>query len=105
MHPHATCAAQSNIHSKGFRSLQEGEVVEFDVEHGQDGRVKAVNVTGPGGGPIQVKFFLDDDDGLSPHGHQGYLQRLYNMFQRSEAHQCIRASHMGVPSAEGFRVY
>ena len=66
MHPHATFAAQSNIHSKGFRSLQEGEVVEFDVEHGQDGRVKAVNVTGPGGGPIQVGSFLGGDDGLPP---------------------------------------
>ncbi|PNW81973.1 hypothetical protein CHLRE_06g268600v5 [Chlamydomonas reinhardtii] len=40
---------QTNINSEGFRSLREGEVVEFEVEAGPDGRSKAVNVTGPGG--------------------------------------------------------
>lgn len=44
---------QSNINAQGFRSLREGEAVEFDVEAGPDGRSKAVNVSGPGGAPPQ----------------------------------------------------
>ena len=40
---------QSSIRAEGFRSLREGEVVEFDVEPGEDGRNKAINVSGPGG--------------------------------------------------------
>ncbi|XP_059296844.1 cold shock protein 2-like isoform X1 [Lycium ferocissimum] len=44
---------QSGIRSEGFRSLAEGEPVEFDVESGDDGRTKAVNVTGPGGAPVK----------------------------------------------------
>lgn len=40
---------QTNISSEGFRSLREGEAVEFEIEAGPDGRSKAVNVTGPGG--------------------------------------------------------
>ncbi|PNH03642.1 Glycine-rich protein 2 [Tetrabaena socialis] len=40
---------QTNISSEGFRSLREGEAVEFEVEGGPDGRSKAVSVSGPGG--------------------------------------------------------
>jgi len=40
---------QSAIHSSGFRSLAEGEELEYDVEQGHDGRLKASNVTGPKG--------------------------------------------------------
>uniref|UniRef100_A0A7S1SU53 CSD domain-containing protein n=1 Tax=Tetraselmis chuii TaxID=63592 RepID=A0A7S1SU53_9CHLO len=40
---------QSSIHSQGFRSLDENEDVEYDLEQGNDGRLKAVNVTGPNG--------------------------------------------------------
>jgi cold shock CspA family protein len=41
---------QSNIHAKGFRSLGEGEDVEFDLESDpQRGKSYAVNVTGPNG--------------------------------------------------------
>eukprot|EP00854_Cymbomonas_tetramitiformis_P001947 gene1947-2630_t len=36
---------QSDLHAEGFRSLQEGEQVEFTVETGEDGRAKAVDVT------------------------------------------------------------
>lgn len=40
---------QTAIVSDGFRSLREGEAVEFFVETSDDGRQKAVNVTGPEG--------------------------------------------------------
>ncbi|GER35879.1 cold shock protein 1 [Striga asiatica] len=44
---------QSAVKSEGFRSLAEGEAVEFVVEQGNDGRDKAANVTGPGGAAVK----------------------------------------------------
>lgn len=45
---------QSSLYAEGFRSLAEGEEVEFDVEtNPQNGKTKAVNVTGPGGVAVQ----------------------------------------------------
>jgi len=43
---------QSSIKSPGFRSLGEDEKVEYSLESDDKGRVKAVNVTGPSGGPV-----------------------------------------------------
>ena len=40
---------QTAILSEGFRSLKDGENVEFTVETAGDGRTRAVNVTGPNG--------------------------------------------------------
>jgi len=41
---------QTAIHAQGFRSLEEGEHVEFDREmNPEKGKPKAVNVTGPSG--------------------------------------------------------
>ena len=48
-------AVQTSIITEGFRSLAEGEQVEFFVESGDDGRTKAVQVTGPAGAPPQVR--------------------------------------------------
>jgi hypothetical protein len=48
---------QSNIATEGFRSLREGETVEYDVESIADGRAKAINVTGPDGAAPQVRYF------------------------------------------------
>lgn len=53
-HLHLEPVLQTSIQAEGFRSLREGEEVEFDVEPGDDGRNKAVNVTGPGGAPPLV---------------------------------------------------
>ncbi|GLT42906.1 hypothetical protein SLA2020_168830 [Shorea laevis] len=44
---------QSSIRSEGFRSLGEGEQVEFVIESSDDGRTKAVDVTGPNGNPVR----------------------------------------------------
>jgi len=47
---------QSAIQTDGFRSLREGEAVEFEVEAAAPGgRSKAVRVTGPEGAPVQVR--------------------------------------------------
>ena len=46
---------QSNLEMEGFRSLREGESVEFVTEIAPDGRQKAIKVTGPGGASPQVK--------------------------------------------------
>mmetsp|Transcript_146286 Transcript_146286/g.467386 ORF Transcript_146286/g.467386 Transcript_146286/m.467386 type:complete len:132 (-) Transcript_146286:330-725(-) len=44
----------SNIQSEDFRSLAEGEEVEFDVEKDQrSGKLAAVRVTGPGGAGVK----------------------------------------------------
>eukprot|EP00906_Rhabdomonas_costata_P010694 RCo015044 len=43
---------QTEVKSEGFRSLQEGEAVEFDTTTDR-GREKAVSVTGPHGVPVK----------------------------------------------------
>lgn len=43
---------QTQIRKQGFRSLQIGEKVEFDIETKEDGRKQAVNVTGPNGADV-----------------------------------------------------
>jgi len=44
----------SAIQSDGFKSLAEGEVVEFNVEYDErKGKTSAANVTGPGGSQVQ----------------------------------------------------
>ncbi|KAE8698726.1 Cold shock protein 2 [Hibiscus syriacus] len=43
---------QSSIRSEGFRSLADGEEVEFVIES-SGGKTKAVEVSGPNGNPVQ----------------------------------------------------
>eukprot|EP00633_Aureoumbra_lagunensis_P003093 CAMPEP_0197286688 /NCGR_PEP_ID=MMETSP0890-20130614/2267_1 /TAXON_ID=44058 ORGANISM="Aureoumbra lagunensis, Strain CCMP1510" /NCGR_SAMPLE_ID=MMETSP0890 /ASSEMBLY_ACC=CAM_ASM_000533 /LENGTH=135 /DNA_ID=CAMNT_0042755305 /DNA_START=58 /DNA_END=465 /DNA_ORIENTATION=- len=44
---------QTQIHAQGFRSLAEGETVEFDEETDSSGRKRAIGVTGPDGDYVQ----------------------------------------------------
>lgn len=44
---------QTDIHAQDFRSLQEGEVVEYVVITEEDGRKKATQVTGPDGAHVK----------------------------------------------------
>lgn len=60
---------QTSIHAEGFRSLREGEVVEFLVESSDDGRTKALAVTGPGGSFVQGASYRRD--GYSGGGRGG----------------------------------
>lgn len=60
----------SAIAGDGFKTLAEGEAVEFDVVTDSSGRRKAVNVTGPSGGPVK-----GDQQRASGGGQRGYSSR------------------------------
>ncbi|PHT39640.1 hypothetical protein CQW23_18494 [Capsicum baccatum] len=49
---HLNIRPGSRIRSEGFRSLAEGESVEYEVENGSDRCTKAVGVTGPDGAAV-----------------------------------------------------
>jgi hypothetical protein len=48
--------------AEGFRSLADGEAVEFRVEQDDQGRRKAVRVTGPDGADVQGAPFRPSND-------------------------------------------
>ena len=43
---------QTSIQTEGYRSLAQGEAVEFQL-HEENGRTKAIHVTGPDGADVQ----------------------------------------------------
>jgi cold shock CspA family protein len=53
---------QSEIQSEGFRSLADGENVEFEPEEDSSGRVKATKVSGPGGAQVEGAPFRPSND-------------------------------------------
>ena len=57
---------QRNVQKKGFRSLLVGEPVEFEMGKMQDGKLEALQVSGPGGaepkGQKRPSSDSDDDD-------------------------------------------
>ena len=53
---------QRDVQKTGFRSLKEGEQVEFDVAAMEDGRLHGVRVSGPGGVDVQGLPPKDDSD-------------------------------------------
>ena len=52
---------QTNINVSGFRSLAEGEAVEFKTVT-ENGKTKAVDVTGPDGSDVKGAPFRAEDD-------------------------------------------
>ena len=59
---------QTSIKAEGFRSLDEGEAVEYTIETSAEGRTKALNVTGPGGSFVKGAARRDSYGG----GRGGY---------------------------------
>lgn len=63
------CKLQTAIQADGFRSLADGEPVEFVVENGNDDRPRAIQVSGPDGRNVQVGcgecFCAHDTSGVS----------------------------------------
>jgi cold shock CspA family protein len=53
---------QTSIKMEGFRSLADGEPVEYMVEIDQNGRKKAAAVTGPNGADVQGAPFQPQND-------------------------------------------
>ncbi|CAJ1953464.1 unnamed protein product [Cylindrotheca closterium] len=53
---------QTEIKSEGFRSLADGESVEYVPQVDDSGRTKATRVTGPGGGNVQGAPFNPDSN-------------------------------------------
>ncbi|GHE46537.1 cold shock domain-containing protein [Streptomyces vinaceus] len=57
---------QSEISARGYRSLGEGEEVEFSVVVDALGKRKAVQVTAPGGGPVTGRGPGEPERGDAP---------------------------------------
>eukprot|EP00980_Cylindrotheca_fusiformis_P022949 scaffold9948_cov129-Cylindrotheca_fusiformis.AAC.17 len=53
---------QTEIKSEGFRSLADGEAVEYVPQEDNNGRVKATKVTGPGGATVEGAPFRPQND-------------------------------------------
>jgi protein lin-28 len=67
---------QSAIHADGFRSLAEGEKVEFDREMNHEkGKERAINVTGPAGQYVKGAPREQRNDGYNNRGNNGYNNR------------------------------
>ncbi|KAJ7557512.1 hypothetical protein O6H91_05G129600 [Diphasiastrum complanatum] len=62
---------QTSIHAEGFRSLRDGESVEYLVDQGDDGRARAIDVTGPKGTYVQGSVRRDGYGG-GGRGGDGY---------------------------------
>ena len=64
----------SSIHANGFRSLGDGESVEFEVITEPNGKSKAIHVTGPDGGYVQGAPRREYNDG---YGGTSYISLYF----------------------------
>jgi len=62
---------QTEIQSQGFRTLSDGETVEFTIVQDNNGRSKASKVTGPNGQTLEPKPRPRRDDGYGGGGSRG----------------------------------
>ncbi|OEL28647.1 Glycine-rich protein 2, partial [Dichanthelium oligosanthes] len=62
---------QSSLKSDGYRSVKEGEAVEFTVGADNDGRAKALDVSAPGGGALAGGERPDGGNGGGRYGGGG----------------------------------
>eukprot|EP00486_Rosalina_sp_Unknown_P008514 CAMPEP_0201580312 /NCGR_PEP_ID=MMETSP0190_2-20130828/42790_1 /ASSEMBLY_ACC=CAM_ASM_000263 /TAXON_ID=37353 /ORGANISM="Rosalina sp." /LENGTH=186 /DNA_ID=CAMNT_0048016125 /DNA_START=55 /DNA_END=612 /DNA_ORIENTATION=- len=62
----------SEIQAQGFKSLAEGEAVEFQIVQQDDGRRKAINVTGPNGTNVQGQKRMPQNNFGGGGGGGGY---------------------------------
>ncbi|KAL6211941.1 hypothetical protein ACLB2K_017164 [Fragaria x ananassa] len=85
---------QSSIRTEGFRTLGDGESVEFQIETDNDGRTKAVDVTGPEEGPVQGRG-SGGGGGRGGGGGGGYGGGGGNCFK------CGEAGHIARDCSEG----
>merc|ERR1719365_417708 len=68
----------SEIQAQGFKSLAEGESVEFEVVVQEDGHRKAINVSGPNGANVQGQQRQQStvaNTGMGRGGHGGAMGR------------------------------
>mmetsp|Transcript_29104 Transcript_29104/g.70991 ORF Transcript_29104/g.70991 Transcript_29104/m.70991 type:complete len:579 (+) Transcript_29104:301-2037(+) len=87
---------QTAIKAIGFRSLAEGEKVEFDVEVDENGRKKARNVTGPNGDYVRGAPFVPPYMGSRGRG---------NPYNRGYGRGGWSRGHGGRGGSDGMRGY
>ncbi|KAF7828966.1 cold shock domain-containing protein 3 [Senna tora] len=85
---------QSSIRSDGYRSLVEGDCVEFVIASGDREKTKAIDVTGPNGAPLQSK----KDNYGSRGGEGGYG---FSGGWRGSCFRCGEYGHMARDCTKG----